>query len=247
MYYWRIIILRKKTNKLTKIKNKKVKAKPSKKQKLYLLPKFSNPLKANNINYCNRVYSKSICLKINFSNKLFLNANLRGSKFKNCKFNSAKFICIDFNGVIFKKAKFVNVIFKKCLFYGTIFDDCSFLECNFENCVFINTNIEEIGIPENKNTILTYPPKISLSEQTLVEIERYKKIKKLSVSRLLHIKGGKLNNATFYVIHKKVTDEEKILSGLSKVFSNPESKQMPHTSHGLLEAIEKSINFYNVC
>ena len=227
--------------KVKKIKVRKIhKIRPTSKPKLSLLPKYLNPRKVSSHNFINRVYSKSLCLKINFSELLFSYVNLRGARFNACKFNSTKFTCVDFNGTIFKRAKFRNTEFKKCLFYGTIFKDCDFNNCIFRDCVFINTDVSNAGVQTGRNIVLHNQPDVYFSHKMLEVIDFYKGNKILTTSRILHIKGGKINKATFYVINKRVTDENKIIFGLDKAFSGKGKNKIPHTSHSLMEVIERA-------
>ncbi|HFP9335666.1 TPA: pentapeptide repeat-containing protein [Raoultella planticola] len=219
------------------LRKKRIIGRPSDRPRLKLLPRYPSQKKTTR-NFINGVYSKSICSKINFSNITFLNINLRGSIFKRTKFNGSKFICCDFNGVNFNCIKFKNTEFKKCLFYGTIFKKSTFDNCQFKECFFINIKIEALPALNRSNFILKKHPYILLSTDFIEKLNQFKKIEHLTKSRLIHIKGGKINHATFYAISTlfKNKDETVILS-LEKIFEK-QGKKTPYTVGNLIEKLK---------
>lgn len=226
--------------KLRKIKSKlrknRILGKPSDKPRLKLLPRYLS--KKITRNFINGVYSKSVCSKINFSNIIFINTNLRGSIFKKTKFNGSKFICSDFNGVHFNQIKFKNTEFKRCLFYGTIFKKSTFENCQFKECIFINTKIENLPDLNKTNLILKKHPSVLFSYDFTTELDKLKKIEHLAKSRLIHIKGGKINHATFYAITTLFSNVESIIiPALNKAFYHTGRKK-PYTVGSLIEHLK---------
>lgn len=220
------------------LRKNRIIGRPSDKPKLKLLPRYASRRRRITHNFINCVYSKSICSKIDFSNVIFINANLRGSIFKQTKFNGSKFICSDFNGVHFNHIKFKNTEFKKCLFYGTVFKKNTFDNCHFKGCIFINIKTEALPTLNKTNLILKSPPFISFSTSFIAKINQFKEIEHLTKSRLIHIKGGKINHATFYAITTLFSkEEEKILLSLEKIF-NKQGRKIPYTVGSLIENIK---------
>ena len=220
------------------LRKKRIIGRPSDKPKLKLLPRYLSQKRTITHNFINGVYSKSICSKINFSNIIFINANLRGSIFKKAKFNGSKFICSDFNGVNFNCIKFKNTEFKKCLFYGTIFKRSTFDNCQFKECIFINIKVEALPVLNKTNLVLKRHPHISLSTSFIEKLNQFKKIEHLTKSRLIHIKGGKINHATFYAITTLFNNkEEAVILSLEKVFEK-KGKKTPYTVGSLIENLK---------
>ncbi|HAJ7160428.1 TPA: hypothetical protein HNO20_26810, partial [Escherichia coli] len=58
-------------------------------------------------------------------------------------------------------------------------------------------------------------------------------------SRLIHIKGGKINYATFYAITTLFSkEEEKVIFSLEKIFEK-QGKKTPYTVGSLIENLKK--------
>ncbi|WP_225085149.1 pentapeptide repeat-containing protein [Pectobacterium colocasium] len=221
------------------LRKNRIIGRPSDKPKLKLLPRYASRKKTIAQKYIIGIYSKSICSKIDFSNITFINTNLRGSIFKQTKFNGSKFICSDFNGVHFNCIKFKNTEFKKCLFYGTVFKRSTFDNCQFKECIFINVKTEALPELNKTNIVLKRHPYVTLSTGFIEKLNKFKKIEHLTKSRLIHIKGGKINHATFYAITTLFNNkEETVVLSLEKIFEK-QGKKTPYTVGSLIENLKK--------
>lgn len=220
------------------LRKNRIIGRPSDKPKLKLLPRYASRKKIITRKYIIGIYSKSVCSKIDFSNITFINTNLRGSIFKQTKFNGSKFIYSDFNGVHFNCIKFKNTEFKRCLFYGTIFKKSTFDNCHFKECIFINMKTELLPELDMSNFVLKRPPFISLSTSFIEKLSQFKKIEHLTKSRLIHIKGGKVNHATFYAITTLFSNDEKTLLLLLVKTFEKQGKKIPYTVGSLIENLK---------
>ncbi|QNX87876.1 pentapeptide repeat-containing protein [Acinetobacter seifertii] len=206
------------------------------------LPRFSKKNRKLRNNYSNLLLSKSISSKLSFNNTMFFNVNLRGSRLRKCSFNSTNIFLSDFSGVILNGSKFKNVHFKKCLFYAAIFRKCKFINCKFDQCVFINTNTQEFGESILKNCIETNFYQLKELQRCETSLAEYKSIPILQKNRLLHLKGGSINKATFSILLSKFS-EENIFLALSLIFLD-DSYRKPKilSTFKLLEEIKIAID-----
>ncbi|ENW53959.1 hypothetical protein F917_00276 [Acinetobacter baumannii NIPH 67] len=206
------------------------------------LPRFSKKNRKLRNNYSNLLLSKSISSKLSFNNTMFFNVNLRGSRLRQCSFNSTNIFLSDFSGVILNGSKFKNVHFKKCLFYATIFRKCKFINCKFDQCVFINTNTQEFSESILKNCIESNFYQLKELQSCKTSLVEYKSIPILQKNRLLHLKGGNINKATFSILLSKFS-EENIFLALSLIFLD-DSYRKPKilSTFKLLEEIKITID-----
>lgn len=158
-----------------------------------------------NRDYINTILARTVSARLSFKDRRFINVNFRGARLREIKIYSSKFILCDFPGAIFNKGEFDGVTFKKCVFVATIFRDCKFKDSTFKKCYFINTNVKEldlgckfIGCRHYHHNDLKIPPDIDKG----IEFAREHRI--FQVNRLLHIKGGKINKTTLYIILQKL-------------------------------------------
>lgn len=206
------------------------------------LPRFSKRNKKLRNNYSNLLLSKSISSKIAFNNTIFFNVNLRGSRLRKCSFNNTNIFLSDLSGVILNGSKFKNVHFKKCVFYATIFRKCKFINCKFDQCIFINTNTNEFSESILSNCIETNFYKLKELKTSTTNLAEYKSIPILQRNRLLHLKGGSINKATFSILLSKFS-EESILLALSLIFLD-DSYRKPKilSTFKLLEEIKMTLD-----
>lgn len=183
-------------------------------RKLNKLPSFYRNNRGNNRkhkhrkydrNYQNTILARTISARLLFEDRVFFNVNLRGARLRKIEIDSGKFILCDFPGAIFNKGKFRRVTFKKCVFVATIFRDCRFEDSTFEKCYFINTNVKElepcckfIDCHHYNHNGLRIPSDIDKK----IEFTRARPI--FQENRLLHIKGGKINKTTLFIILQKL-------------------------------------------
>lgn len=204
------------------------------------LPKFNSRFKNKKYNFTNRLLSKSISSKVVFKDILFFNTNLRGSRLRGCIFKNTRIYLSDFSGVILNKNRFKDVHFKKCVFYATIFRQCRFTDCIFEQCIFINT--DTLGFQEYiRPNCKQYSYYQLITDECLEkEISMYKNILPLQKNRLLHIRGGKVNKATFFILLNKM-DKSKLLDGLSKIYLEKENPPSIYSTFKLFEELQKTL------
>jgi uncharacterized protein YjbI with pentapeptide repeats len=173
---------------------------------------------------------------------MFFNVNLRGSRLRKCSFNNTNIFLSDFSGVILNGSKFKNVHFKKCVFYAAIFRKCKFINCKFDQCVFINTNTQEFTESILRNCIESNFYQLKELKTSITNLAEYKSIPILQKNRLLHLKGGNINKATFSILLSKFS-EESILLALSLIFLD-DSYRKPKilSTFKLLEEIKMTID-----
>lgn len=203
---------------------------------IHRLPRYPNKSKKYDHNYKNRVLAKSISSKLSFNTRIFLNVNFRGSRLRSMTFKSSKFILCDFSGVIFNKSRFKKTTFKKCVFYASIFRNAKFQDCKFEDCFFINTNrtplaqCEFIRCSNYSYYDLIIPPTASM------DLEFIKNNKIFKINRLLHLKGGKINNSTIFIITNYMNYQD-FLKKLNILFEQDKLNKI-YTTMKLLESLQ---------
>lgn len=206
------------------------------------LPRFAKKNRKLRNNYSNLLLSKSISSKLSFNNTMFFNVNLRGSRLRKCSFNNTNIFLSDFSGVILNGSKFKNVHFKKCVFYATIFRKCKLINCKFDQCVFINTNTQEFTESILKNCIESNFYQLKELKTSITNLAEYKSIPILQKNRLLHLKGGNINKATFSILLSEFS-EESILLALSLIFLD-DSYRKPKilSTFKLLEEVKMTLD-----
>lgn len=206
------------------------------------LPRFPQKNRKIRNNYSNLLLSKSISSKISFNNTMFFNVNLRGSRLRKCSFNSTNIFLSDLSGVILNGSKFKNVHFKKCVFYATIFRKCKFINCKFDQCVFINTNTQAFSESILNNCIESNFYQLKELKNSIASLIAYKSIPILQRNRLLHLKGGKINKATFSILLSNFS-EENVFLALSLIFlDNSYSRPKILSTFKLLEEIKMTLD-----
>lgn len=158
----------------------------------------------------NKFYSKAQCFKANFTNVKFFNVNFKGAILTNCTFKSAQFYKVEFLGSNLKKSIFTGSTFKQCIFVNALLKKSNFKNCKFDQCIFINTNITNAKNLEitGSNQILKKYPEIKLSHDIQLLIDKLRYHPFIQNSRVLHLRGGKVNNLTMKLILERLGENK---------------------------------------
>jgi len=147
----------------------------------------------------NRFYSKAQCFRAGFSGVSFYNVNFKGAALTNCSFKGADFQQVEFLGSNLKKSNFTNARFKSCVFSAALVKDANFKGCTFEDCIFVNINLDaakNVFVDSRNNEILTRHPSPAVSDEIIKLLNDLRFDKNIQNSRVLHLKGGKVNGLT---------------------------------------------------
>ncbi|EJT1341193.1 pentapeptide repeat-containing protein [Vibrio alginolyticus] len=190
-------------------------------------------------NIRNKFYSKAQCFRANFSNASFINVNFKGAILTNCSFKHAEFSQVEFLGSNLKKSNFTNATFRYCVFSATLLKKSNFKGCTFENCIFVNTNVNVAKnmIIGDSNRFFSQHPSPVVSASTMHLLDELRFHPKIQNSRVLHLKGGKLNSLTVFSLLERL-GEEKLVVGLKNL-----NGTLPYrivTANGLCNAIDKA-------
>lgn len=187
----------------------------------------------------NKFYSKAQCFRANFSEISIINVNFKGAILTSCNFKKTIFHQVSFLGSNLKKSNFTNAIFKNCIFSGALMEKCNFKDSTFENCIFVNTNLsnsKSLIIGEN-NKIFTKNPVPTIDMETVALIDKFKTNPKISNYRVLHLRGGKINNLTLYVLLDRF-GESNLKTRLKNL--NGALPRRIITAHDLCSALDKA-------
>jgi len=165
---------------------------------------FYKPTKSKNIR--NKFYSKAQCFRAIFTNTAFYNVNFKGAILTNCSFKNSNFSSVEFLGTNLKKSNFTGSKFYNCIFSGSRLKKANFKNCTFDNCLFINVNLNNSKnlIIGSSSRILNEYPNIKISENILHLLNEFRFNPKIQNSRVLHLKGGKLNFLTVMILIEKL-------------------------------------------
>ncbi len=158
----------------------------------------------------NKFYSKVQCFQASFPKVNFINVNFKGAILTKCSFKQAKFSGIDFLGTNLRKSNFLQSDFSHCLFVNALLDKANFKGCTFTNCVFVNTNLyrsKHLQINDS-NQILTSYPTLEISSSLKFALDELKQNEYLSNNRVLHLKGGKINQLTIKLLLERFSEAE---------------------------------------
>lgn len=210
---------------------------PKNQKALSRLSLFYSKSRIKNIR--NKFYSKAQCFRANFSNVSFINVNFKGAILTNCSFKHAEFSQVEFLGSNLKKSNFTNAKFKYCVFSATLLKKSNFKGCTFENCIFVNTNVNVAKnmIIGDSNRCFSQHPSPVVSSSTMHLLDELRFHPKIQNSRVLHLKGGKLNSLTVFSLLERL-GEDKLVVGLKNL-----NGTLPYrivTSNGLCNAIDKA-------
>jgi hypothetical protein len=150
----------------------------------------------------NKFYSKAHCYKANFSQVHFKNVNFKGSILTNCNFKQASFSQIEFLGSNLKRSNFTGATFEYCIFSAALLKKANFQKATFKKCIFVNTNLDvakKLSITDDCRILKEYP-KVTLDEELIYLLDGFRFNPKIHNSRVLHLKGGKLNHLTLMLL-----------------------------------------------
>jgi len=174
-------------------------------QKVFIFRKKSNKSFIKD-----RFYSKVQCWKANFSQVNFINVNFKGAILTKCSFKQAKFSGIDFLGTNLRKSNFRQSTFSHCLFVNALLDKANCEGCTFTNCVFVNTNLyrsQNLQINDSNQILKSYP-NLEINSLLKFALDELEQNKYLSNSRVLHLKGGKINQLTIKLLLERFGEAE---------------------------------------
>lgn len=186
---------------------------PKGKNNLSRLSVFYRKTKTRNIR--NKFYSKAQCFRADFSKSSFIDVNFKGAILTSCNFKGATFTQVEFLGTNLKKSNFTDATFKYCIFSRALIKNSNFRNCTFENCIFVSTNItvaKNIVVSES-NRIFKRQPSPEVSQETLTLLDDLRFNPKVQNSRVLHLKGGKINAITLNSLIERL-GEKRLKRGL---------------------------------
>ncbi|GAB3535525.1 pentapeptide repeat-containing protein [Photobacterium alginatilyticum] len=190
-------------------------------------------------NVRNKFYSKAQCFRANFSNVSFNNVNFKGAMLTSCSFKKATFSQVEFLGTNLKKSNFTDATFKYCVFSGALMKKVNFRNCRFEKCIFVNTNLRQSKhlVIDDTNRIFDSHPSLKLDSELEYLLEGLRFNPKLHNSRVLHLKGGKLNSLTVQILIERLGNQ-RLKIGLEVL-----SGRLPYrvvTANNLFNIIDKA-------
>ncbi len=98
------------------------------------------------------------------------------------------------------KGKFTNVIFKKCVFHASVLRYSVFKNCKFQECFFININENIVSNCDKENCLSYNYYDLTIPSESNLIFEFTKEYRIFQKNRLIHIKGGKINKATIFIM-----------------------------------------------
>lgn len=201
-------------------------------QKLFLFRK-----KSSHTVIKNKFYSKSQCFQALFYKVMFINVNFKGAILTKCSFKKAKFSGVDFHGTNVRKSNFSGAKFNRCLFVNALLYEANFKGCTFANCVFVNTNIQRAKNIQldDSNELLKRYPELEISPSLKDALDQLRDNKYISNSRVLHLKGGKINQLTIKLLSERFSEAE-LLEKLHAVKAKLAKRVV--TSKSLLDFID---------
>lgn len=187
----------------------------------------------------NKFYSKSQCFKANFSSTSFSNVNFKGAILTSCNFKRASFSQVEFLGANLKKSDFTGATFKHCVFSGVLMKNTIFSNSQFEKCTFVNTNLEVAKniVLDSSNIVLTSHPSPILDDELHTLVDNLRFHPKLQNSRVLHLKGGKINRLTMQSLIDRL-GISRLKLGLKNLGNDIPYRVV--TANGLCNAIDRA-------
>lgn len=114
----------------------------------------------------------------------------------------------------------------------------NFKNCQFENCTFVNTNLDvskNLVIGATNKVLKSYPSPV-VDEELLALLNEFRFNSRLQNSRVLHLKGGKLNGLTVQSLIDRL-GSTKLKKGLKNL-----NGHLPYrvvTANGLYNVIDR--------
>lgn len=157
-----------------------------------------------------RLLSKASCISKSFVGYRFVNISLKGSLLCRSNFKDGEFVGVDFVGANVKKCNFSNATFKSCIFVGVRLNGTKFSGAKFINCFFVNQSFAKAKnlIIGDESSVLQYPESLGSNELRAALTQLGEQIDgKFRYSRIVLLKGGKLNNLTISLLLRTHSDE----------------------------------------
>lgn len=165
-------------------------------------------------NFMYKNFEKCNSYHTNFCDTNFNYASLRGAKMKYCNFSGASFVGTEFVGTNLRGSNFCNAHFEDAIFNATVLDNTIFKNATFQNCYFINTGIGKAKcFPENSSGITffsLYPATENFSEKLIQIVESLRENDIIRRSHTLHLKGGKINTLSLFILIQSFSEEDLI-------------------------------------
>lgn len=165
-------------------------------------------------NFTYKDFEKSCSYHSNFSGCNFTAASLRAAKFKFCSFYGALFSQTEFIGTNLRGCNFSKAVFVDAIFNAAVLDRANFSGATFQNTIFLNTGISTAkNFPENVNGIIWLPGMPAYSEFSSDLLNATESLRSNDVirrSNVLHLKRGKINTLSLYILRQTFSEEELI-------------------------------------
>ncbi|PPK48239.1 pentapeptide repeat-containing protein [Marinobacter persicus] len=195
--------------------------------------------KAKTRYFRNKFYSKAQCFRADFSKSSFVNVNFKGAILTGCNFKDSTFTQVEFLGTNLKKSNFTGSVFKYCVFSRVLMKNSNFRDCTFEECIFVSTNVvvAKNVVIGKRNRIFKQQPSPEVSQEILTLLDGFRFNSKVQNSRVLHLKGGKINTLTLQSLVERL-GEKRLKRGLLALDGN-----LPYriiTANGLCNAIDRA-------
>jgi Uncharacterized low-complexity proteins len=164
--------------------------------------------------FSTKYYCKSRLFQVSYINCKFVDVSFRGAIITDCSFRNCLLRGVEFNGTNLKNTSFKNAVLDNVIFTSAKLNNTNFQGAKFINVRFICTDLsfakhisaKQDGIILEK-TIL----KPIMSESLSKCINTLYCNKYLSQTRLLHLKGGKINFKNISVLLNYFGEDELIL------------------------------------
>ena len=173
-----------------------------------------NNIDKNGSNFAYKDFEKSCSYRSNFSGCNFTGASLRAAKFKFCSFFNACFDQTEFIGTNLRGCNFSKAVFIDAIFNSAVLDHTNFSGSTFQNTIFLNTSLSTAqNFPEDKSGIifLAGMPAYSDFSSDLLEVtEQLRNNDIVRRSNVLHLKRGKINTLSLYILCQTFSEDELI-------------------------------------
>lgn len=154
---------------------------------------------------------KSNSYQTNFKDSDFSYASLRGAKFRYCNMSECTFKETEFIGTNLHGTKFVNSKFEGAIFNATVVDETNFKGAEFSGCYSIGNlsdakNFDSTGIEFFERM----PSQSEFSTGLIMSVERLRTNDIIRRSQALHLKQGRINTLSLYILSKTYSEEQLI-------------------------------------
>lgn len=167
-----------------------------------------------NSNFMYKDFEKSDSYHSNFAHSNFNFVSFRAAKMKFCNFSQSTFIGSEFVGTNLRGSRFYNAYFKNTIFNATILDKTIFNGAKFEECYCLNTNTTQLNkvLLNNRGIKFfdSYPKPDIFSSNLLNIIEALRANAIIRRSCVLHLKEGKINTLSVYILTQHFSEDSLI-------------------------------------